>query len=37
MSSQKNSDTKEIQIILPKMGESVMEAVVTNWLKKSRR
>lgn len=33
MSSQKNSDTKEIQIILPKMGESVMEAVVTNWLK----
>lgn len=33
MSSQKNSNTKEIQIILPKMGESVMEAVVTNWLK----
>lgn len=25
---------KEIQILLPKMGESVMEAVVTNWLKK---
>lgn len=26
--------TKEIQILLPKMGESVMEAIVTNWLKK---
>jgi len=25
---------KEIQIILPKMGESVMEATITNWLKK---
>lgn len=25
--------SKEIQILLPKMGESVMEAVVTNWLK----
>ena len=24
---------KEVQILLPKMGESVMEAVVTNWLK----
>jgi len=24
---------KEIQIILPKMGESVMEATITNWLK----
>lgn len=24
---------KEIQILLPKMGESVMEATVTNWLK----
>lgn len=25
---------KEIQILLPKMGESVMEATITNWLKK---
>src|SRR5690554_3189988 len=24
---------KEIQILLPKMGESVMEATITNWLK----
>lgn len=26
--------TKEIQILLPKMGESVMEATITDWLKK---
>lgn len=25
--------TKEIEILLPKMGESVMEAVITDWLK----
>lgn len=25
---------KKIQVLLPKMGESVMEAVVTNWIKK---
>lgn len=40
MSSQQNSNTsekslrtKDIQIILPKMGESVMEAIVTSWMK----
>lgn len=26
--------TKQIQILLPKMGESVMEATITDWLKK---
>ncbi|MBW7870885.1 MAG: 2-oxo acid dehydrogenase subunit E2 [Flavobacteriia bacterium] len=26
--------SKEIQILLPKMGESVMEAVITDWIKK---
>lgn len=26
--------SKEIQILLPKMGESVMEAIITDWLKK---
>lgn len=26
-------EMKEIQILLPKMGESVMEATITNWLK----
>ncbi|MFA5619704.1 MAG: dihydrolipoamide acetyltransferase family protein [Weeksellaceae bacterium] len=28
-----NSSTKLIQILLPKMGESVMEATITDWLK----
>lgn len=29
-----NEKTKEIKILLPKMGESVMEATVTDWMKK---
>lgn len=29
-----SKDTKEIKIFLPKMGESVMEAIVTDWIKK---
>lgn len=28
-----SSEMKEIQILLPKMGESVMEATITDWLK----